>query len=243
MESSVYSIEAEIEESHWWFVGRRKLIARIISSLDIPIDASILDIGTSSGANLHSLKSLGYQNFCGVDISEEAINFCRQKGFEKVSKGDICNLPFPSNQFHLVLATDIIEHVDDDVRALSEVKRVLRPGGVAIITVPAFNFLWGLQDEVSYHKRRYRKKELKRKVVKAGLSCFKSFYFNYLLFIPIWLGRRIIKLLKIQIKSENELNTPVLNFILSIIFSLDVWSAPFIKPPFGVSIMMVAKKA
>ena len=101
-----------------------------------------------------------------------------------------------------MLATDVIEHVDDDLLALQEVARVLKPQGFALITVPTFPSLWGLQDEVAHHKRRYRKNELLALIEKSGLQPLRNYYFNYLLFVPIWLARQIIKLTGAEFKSE-----------------------------------------
>jgi len=142
----------------------------------------------------------------------------------------------------LVLAIDIIEHVEDDRRALREIARVLAPGGNALITVPAFQSLWGLQDEVSHHLRRYRLPVLRSTVVAAGLRPVRCFHFNYLLFGPIWLARQRLRLFKIEVASESQVNTALLNRLLSRMFDFDVRTAPRLAPPFGVSIFMLAEK-
>jgi len=159
-----------------------------------------------------------------------------------VRKGDICALPCPDHAYDLILATDIIEHVDDDAGALAELHRVLRPGGIVILTVPAFPSLWGLQDRVSLHKRRYRRRELEGRVAEAGLSLRDCFYFNYLLFLPIWLARQCIELFGVELESENEVNTPLLNRILGWVFTLDVSTAPRVRPFFGVSLLALAQR-
>jgi len=141
-----------------------------------------------------------------------------------------------------LLATDVIEHVDDDLLALQEVARVLKPQGFALITVPTFPSLWGLQDEVAHHKRRYRKNELLALIEKSGLQPLRNYYFNYLLFVPIWLARQIIKLTGAEFKSENEINSPVINRILTWIFRIDCLTAPLLRPPVGVSALVIAKK-
>ena len=222
MEASAYAIEAQVEESHWWFVARRKLLADLIVRHGIPQNAHVLDIGTGTGTNLRLLERLGFANRRGLDTSDEAIRWCAEKGLGAVEKGDISDLPFADGQFGLVLATDVIEHVDDDRRGMAEIRRVLAPGGVAIVTVPAFQSLWGLQDEVARHKRRYRIKSLRTLVQNSGLGCVESFYFNYLLLVPIWTARQVIRLARIKLDSENELNTPLLNRILTWIFMVDV---------------------
>ncbi len=143
MKSDTFACEAEVEEKHWWFVGRRRLFGGVIRDLTLAKEAAILDVGTSTGTNLRMLRDLGYSNVTGVDLNDDAIRYCKSKGFPDVRKGNICELPFADNSFDLVLATDIIEHVDDDLAALREVLRVVRPGGTALVTVPAFKSLWG----------------------------------------------------------------------------------------------------
>ena len=242
MDPSTYAIEAEVEASHWWFVGRRRLLKDLITRQRIPVDARVLDIGTSTGTNLRLLKELGFSNRQGLDRSDEAIRWCAEKGFGRVEKGDACELPFGDGEFQLVLATDIIEHVDDDLRAITEIRRVLAPGGTAIISVPAFQSLWGLQDDVSHHKRRYLKKPLLELIRHGRLACGDIFYFNYLLFLPIWAARQLIRLLNIKLESENQVNTRVLNRILTGIFLLDVATARIVRPPFGVSVIAIATR-
>ena len=243
MDAGAYQIEAEIEATHWWFVGRRRLFAAEIGQIGLDRDAAVLDIGTSTGTNLRMLRALGFGNVQGLDLSDDAIRFCAEKGFPAVRKGDVRDMPFAANLFDLVLATDVIEHVDDDAKAVTEIARVLKPGGAALITVPAFRRLWGLQDEVAKHKRRYRKSELLELVAKTGLRIERQYYFNYLLFLPIWLGRRLIGLFRPALKSEAEVNSPFVNRLLSIIFAADTMTAPALRVPFGVSALVLARKA
>ncbi len=242
MEATVYEVEAAIEESHWWFVGRRALFAREILRAGIARSARTLDIGTSTGTNLRMLRELGFRDVIGVDASEEAIRYCAGKGLAPVRKGDACALPFADASFDLVLATDIIEHVDDDLLALREIARVLAPGGKALITVPAFPSLWGLQDEVARHKRRYRMRPLRARIAASGLGPLRGYHFNYLLFAPIWAARRVMAALGIRLESEAQINTPALNALFSALFSLDVRTAPWLHPPFGVSILCLAER-
>ena len=126
--------------------------------------------------------------------------------------------------------------------AIAEIARVLAPGGRVLITVPAFQSLWGLQDRQAMHKRRYRINQLLPVLESANLMPARFYYFNYLLFIPIYLSRRVIDFLKIDLKSEGQVNTPLINRVLLAIFRLDVRSAAVIKPPFGVSILVMAAK-
>jgi len=242
MEASVYAQEAMIEATHWWFVGRRKLFAAEIARAGVSNDARVLDIGTSTGTNLRMLRDLSYRQVAGLDSSQDAIRFCEEKGLGPVYRGDVCAMPFADESFDLILATDIVEHVDDDIRAVQEIARVLAPGGTILITVPAFKSLWGLQDEVAQHKRRYTQKMLTKIVASAALQTTRCYYFNYLLFAPIWMARKLIHVLNIRLESEAQVNTSALNRILSLVFKLDIWTASKIHPPFGVSILAIAKK-
>src|SRR5579863_6361463 len=192
MELATYAAEAEREADHWWFAGRRRLFGSELARAGIALDARVLDVGTGTGSNLRMLRELGFTGVTGLDDSDEAIRFCASKGFDYVRKGDICAMPFADASFDLVLATDVIEHVDDDRRAVAEIARVLRSDGVALVTVPAFKSLWGLQDRQAHHKRRYRMRMFAAALRSSGMRIERSYYFNYLLFAPIWLARKLI---------------------------------------------------
>lgn len=242
MEQSVYEVEARVEAEHWWFRGRRLLFAKELRELEIGVSARGLDIGTGTGSNLRMLREQGYQNITGVDLNEVAARYCLAKGFTSVLVGDANHLPFSESQFDLILATDTIEHIEDDQKSLREIHRLLSPGGCVIVVVPAFASLWGLQDIVAQHKRRYHMDDLRKKIRSCGLTIRKAYYFNYLLFMPIWLARRLMKVFQIKLASESDLNSPLLNRLLCWVFAFDVRTAPLLRPPFGVSIMVVAQK-
>ena len=242
MDIATYAIEAEVEATHWWFTGRRRLFAREIDKTGLPRTSRVLDVGTSTGANLRLLRDLGFHAVDGLDFSNEAIRYCRERGLGLVRYGDVCSMPFADGSFDLLLATDIIEHVDDDAKALGEIARVLRPGGKVLITVPAFAMLWGLQDRIGQHKRRYRMRQLADRVTRAGFAIDVGYYFNFLLFLPIWIGRRLIDIIRPEIQNEAQINSPLLNRLLSAIFAADIAISPVIRPPFGVSILIVAEK-
>jgi SAM-dependent methyltransferase len=242
METGTFTIEARTEATHWWFVGRRKLFAREIARAGVPATARVLDVGTSTGTNLRMLRERDFTRVEGLDVSPEAARYCAEKGLGSVHVGDVCAMPFNDETFDLVLATDVIEHVDDDGQALAEIARVLRPSGLAIVTVPAFQTLYGLQDRVGRHRRRYLKAGLLARLGRAGLQVESSFYFNYLLFLPIWAARRLIDLLGARLDSEAEVNSPAMNWLLGKVFALDIWSARALSPPFGVSLFALVRK-
>ena len=241
MERATQAVEAHIERDHWWFRGRRRLVAATIRAFGIPPSAQVLDVGCGTGSNLRLLVELGFGDVTGLDRSEEAIRWCREKQLPPVERGDLCALPFPEDHFDLVLATDVLEHIDEPGVGVAELRRVLRPGGTLIVTVPAFESLWGLQDDVAHHKRRYHRDELVVQLRDSGFTVARSFHFNFLLFVPIWLARRLMRWLGVEVASENEINTPWLNALLARIFAFDVWAAPRLRPRFGVSILAVAR--
>lgn len=242
MDEAVYAAEAKIEATHWWFVQRRRLFAGLIRQTGIAPDAVIVDIGTGTGSNLRLLRDMGFRNVAGIDPSPDAARWCAEKGLGAVRQGDIRALPLPDASVDLILVTDVVEHVNEDRHALSEIRRVLRPGGAALITVPAFPSLWGLQDERSHHHRRYRMRPFLALLGESGLVVERKFHFNYLLFIPIYLARQVISLFRLRLDSENDVNNPFLNRMLSAIFRFDVATAPYLRPPFGVSILALSRR-
>lgn len=240
MQHFVYETESKIESTHWWFQTRRSMFAKYLQ--DFKKDVSILDVGSSSGTNLRMLKELGFTNYSGFDMSELSKKFCEEKQLGNVILGDICQTSLLDNQYDIILATDVIEHIDNDDLALQEIYRILKPEGKLIITVPCFMTLWNRHDVVSMHKRRYRLKEIKSKLSQAKMHVKESYYFNFFLFIPILFFRKITEILGIKIKSENAVNNRFFNTIFRLIFELDVFLARKIAFPFGVSAFIFAQK-
>lgn len=241
METITYEIEAQVGAEHWWFQARRDILHSLVSRLMPPGTPRIYDLGCGTGHNLKMLQELG--DATGVDMSPEALAFCRAQGCRSVVEGDLTALPLADDCADVVVASDILEHLDDDAAGARELARVLKRGsGVAIVTVPAFAWLWGLQDEVSHHKRRYTKRELERLLTGAGLRLEKLTYFNFFLFPPTFLGRLLIRLFKPQIESENTLTGPGLNGVLRRIFASEAHWLRVGGFPIGVSVLAIARK-
>jgi len=236
-----YDVESKVESFHWWFVVRRKLLKSILCSLNVQKNSLTLDIGCGTGSNLRVLVSAGLHPI-GLDRSICALTLVKEKGDYPLLVGDLNKLPLKTKSVGLIIAMDILEHLEDDTHGINESYRVLKEDGLLILTVPAFRFLWGIQDRVTGHKRRYTRKEIMNKIKEAGFDLLKSSYFNFFLFFPILIARRIIQLLGLEIGSENEVNFPLLNFILKTIFSLELYLLKYVSFPFGVSIVCVAKK-
>lgn len=244
MEQHTYGIMNDVEDKHWWFVGRRAILEEFMrmiirnpkSEVQNP---KILDVGCGTGANLGMLKQFGEAE--GVDVSDDALEFCRKKGL-KVHKGLAEKLPFADESFDVVTALDVVEHLDDDVSGLKEMHRVLKMGGKTLIFVPAFMWLWGVQDDISNHRIRYTKAQIVERLQSAGFEIERATYANWTFFAPILVGRTLMKITGIKPESENNVNVSALNGIFGKIFSSEkLWLKNF-NFPFGVSIVITAKK-
>jgi len=242
MKEHTYPIMFSVEQSHWWYIGRRKILARFVEDICRRVTdrrPRILDVGCGTGANLLMLSEYGDAE--GVDVSEDALAFCRQRGLEKVKLGAGEELPYDDGTFDLVTAFDVVEHMDDDLAGLSEMRRVLRPGGRVLLFVPTFMFLWGVQDEVSNHRRRYRLPELRRALEQAGFEIERATYANITFFMPILLVRKLMRLAGIKTDTENTINVPALNGVLGSVLGAESAVLRYMDIPFGVSGLCVAR--
>jgi len=243
MQQHTYSIMYQVEERHWWFVGRRAIIESFLAAVIGQIGKRrprILDVGCGTGANLQMLGAYGVAE--GVDVSDEALEFCRARGLAKVKHGAAESLPYEDASFDLVTALDVVEHLDDDDAGLKEMQRVLRPRGRALLFVPAFMFLWGVQDDISHHRRRYTAGELQMKLRAAGLTPERITYANVTFFLPILMGRWLMRLTGVRPASENNITISGLNGVLGKILGSERWWLRKLSFPFGVSIVCVARK-
>src|SRR5690349_2640084 len=244
MKEHTYPIMFRVEQSHWWYTGRRKILTVFVADICRRVTdrrPRILDVGCGTGANLLMLSQYGDAE--GVDISDDALAFCRERGLDQVRKGAGEQLPYDDSTFDLVTAFDVVEHMDDDLAGLREMYRVLRPGGHALLFVPTFMFLWGVQDEVSHHRRRYRLSELRRVLEKAGFEIERSTYANITFFLPILLVRKLMSLTGIKTDTENNINVSALNGVFGALFGAESAVLRYMNLPFGVSGLCVAKKA
>jgi ubiquinone/menaquinone biosynthesis C-methylase UbiE len=239
---SSYDVENKVESLHWWFVVRRKLLKSILACTQVPANCLTLDVGCGTGSNLMALASAGLHAI-GLDRSVYALHLIKSKAGIPLLAGDLNYLPVKTESVGLVIAMDILEHLEGDAEAILESYRVLTKGGILIVTVPAFKSLWGIQDVVTGHKKRYSKKEVTNKLKNAGFDIIRSSYFNFFLFFPIFMARRLMRLLGVKIRSENEVNSPVLNFFFKTIFSMEPHILNYFSFPFGVSIFCIARKS
>lgn len=243
MEQHTYSIMYEVEGAHWWFVGRRRIISSFVEQICREMKTErprILDVGCGTGANLEMLARFGEAE--GVDVSPAALAFCRARGLERVRQGAAEELPYEDGTFDLVTGLDVVEHLDDDVAGLREMRRVLKTGGRALLFVPAFMFLWGVQDDISHHRRRYTLKSLRRVVREAGFEVERATYANISFFAPILLGRTLMRVTGLRPASENNINVPALNGILGRLLGAESFWLRRTNFPFGVSALCVARR-
>jgi SAM-dependent methyltransferase len=236
-----YDVESKVESFHWWFVVRRKLLRSILTSLKVPKNCVALEVGCGTGANLSTVGSARLYGI-GLDRSVYALTLLKTKGNFPLLAGDLNELPIKTRSIGVIIAPDIFEHLENDMNGIRESYRALSHDGILIVIVPAFKSLWGIQDVVTGHKRRYSMKEIRKKLKENGFDILKSSYFNFLLFFPILISRRMIHLLGLKIESENEINFPLINFFLKAIFSLEIYLMKYFSFPFGVSIFCIAKK-
>ena len=245
MQQHTYAIMDEVEGSHWWFVGRRKILESFLEPIVEKLggrstELHILDVGCGTGANVEMLSQYGQAE--GVDVSDDALEFCKQKGL-KVQKGLAESLPYEDEAFDLTTALDVVEHLDDDIAGLEEMFRVTRKGGYSLVFVPAFMWLWGVQDDISNHRIRYTKRQIVDRLEKAGYSVERATYANWTFFTPILAGRTIMKLTGIKPESENNITISGLNGILGKVFGSERFWLRHLNFPLGVSIVVVARRA
>ena len=246
MERATYEVEAQVERRHWWFRGRRRILARLLARLapPLPAGARVLDVGCGTGANGPVLAGDG-RVAIGLDASPVPLGLAGTgaRGHAARVRGDALALPFADGAFDLVVALDVLEHLDDDRAAARELARVTRPGGALVVFVPALRLLWGLQDDVSHHRRRYGKAELRAVLESAALGVERLTFFNTLLFPPILAARLAMRLHRPRIDSENQVGGRIANALLGAVFAAEAPILEHIDLPIGVSLACVARRS
>jgi SAM-dependent methyltransferase len=230
-----------LETWHWWFCGRRRIFEAILRrELRTKASASIVSLGCGPANGLSWLKPFAGPEgrVVGVDV-ESVHTYTRPPGIDYIL-GNMEAVPLADRSFDVVLALDVLEHLDGDVEGLCEAARLMKPGGLLLLTVPAFPSLWGRNDVVCHHRRRYTKRTLYDVFSRAGLPRPSIAYFNALLFAPIagvrWTRRALGR--DELLRSDCEDSRPgVLNDLLTRVFAAERYLIPRWPFPVGVSLM------
>jgi len=242
MQEALYDELYNTEEIYWWFRARRSIIHSLIRRYHKGPEPSILDIGCGAGYNLKYLSG-HFSDVKGLDSSDRALSFCRERGVQALKGSLPDEVPFEAGSLDIVLMMDVLEHIEDDRGAVEAVWRLLKDSGLFIITVPAHRFLWTSHDELHSHKRRYETCEIRKLFEGLPFDKVLLSQFNTLLSPPIVASRLFAG--KRRCRSEkagiNLLPGPI-NRLLESIFAAEKHVIPYIPLPFGISIIAVYRK-
>lgn len=250
MDPNAYRQFLELEETHWWFRGRRTVYFGLLESfLAGKRPARVLDLGCGYGGFLPGLARHGARVFPS-DVSAESLRHCAARGFPGGVVASGYALPYRDASFDLVCLFDAIEHIPDDARVMHEVARILVPGGAVLVTVPAYQFLYANNDRIAQHQRRYTRGMLRRLFEDAGLTVRRNTHSNVLLFpliLPAVLGIKALeKLLPRKVDSDHtNLSWPLprpLHDLLHAIFASELVVSRRFEWPAGHSIAAIAVK-
>jgi len=236
----------EVERFHWWWAGRQELVKNLLTPEQ---PKKILDIGCGTGETLTYLKTqFPKTQMQGIDLSPEAVKFTLKRG-HKAKKSAATKLPFKDNTFDAILLLDVIEHIKDDYAVIKEAKRVLKPGGVIVLTAPALQFIWTSFDENQGHFRRYNRHRLIDIATKNKLKINFLSYFNFVLSPMVIAIRLLTKLpgLKKHGEYDSRLNYKIaynklVNTILKTLFITEIKLLKFIHYPIGISVAIKLQK-
>lgn len=249
MDPQLYRQFYEIEDRFWWSVYTRRVFFQLIAERAGMRRGRALDVGCGTGAMLRELSAGGWTLVAGCDDSTLALGFCRQRGAGALVRASAPALPFADASMDLVLALDVIEHLDDDVAALREMARVCRPDGHLLIHVPAFPILWSDKDARNHHRRRYRRAALRAAVAAAGLDVERLFFLTALPF-PAALARALAQRLAGG-GTSGEAAAPLdglyripaaLNRALIALMGLERRVVTRVPVPFGMSLACLARR-
>jgi ubiquinone/menaquinone biosynthesis C-methylase UbiE len=232
-----------VERDHWFYRGKRTIVRRWIERFQpLTAEKTLLDVGTGTG--LFASEMSKHCTVTGVDDHEEAINLARRRAGPTFVQAPCNALPFPEGSLDVCTALDVLEHLPDDLGALAEMNRVLKPGGIAVVTVPAFMLLWSEWDVVLHHQRRYRKYQVADLAKKVGMEIQTCRYINSAMFLPIVAYRKLREwtpLFRGKDRAEDNVPGPFLNGLLESTFvGPACWR--WFHPPFGVSVLAVLRK-
>lgn len=244
MDEQRFDVMAGVERDHWWFRAKRRLVARALDGVRGE-RGRLVDVGCGTGATVNALGSPDYHVAVGIDPSAHALDLARadriagplflRAGAERIPLGD--------DRIDELTSLDVVEHLDDDVAALSEYRRVVRPGGTVVLTVPAYQWAWSDHDEALGHRRRYTVPELERTVRLAGLEIERATYFHSWL-VPLALLIRRTPLRRLtggRTQDEVSLAAPWMNRLGNALARAEATLLGRFNLPFGLSILLVAR--
>lgn len=242
MDAELINTEKGIEDSYWWFVGRRAIIDSILRRFVKHVHSAV-DIGCGSGRNM-LLLSQYCDRVMGLDRSPAALELAAAHGFP-VRQADAHSIPLDESSADLLCAFDVLEHLDDDMCALSQFHRVLQPGGLLLVTVPAYRFLWSEHDEALMHRRRYAASELHMKLTRSGFVVLKRSYAVFFPFLPIVIYRLFRGLFPkdpFAPRASHVILPTFANKFLVVLLKLEAWTMGAVNLPWGTSIVALAQK-
>ncbi len=241
MEEKIYHLQYIAEDKFWWFLVRNRIVYELINNYcKIPENSTVLDIGCGTGGFTRFLN-IQY-NVIGIDSSQIALDYCRKRGLSNLYCGILDDFNFKNENIQIITLLDVIEHIENDVDILQKSYDLLDNNGYIVITVPAYQWLWSNHDVLHRHYRRYTKKRLVELMQGSGFKVLYTSYFNTLLFLPAVFLRFIEKITGKTSNSELENPEPALNGIFKIIFGFEQHLLKKIIFPFGLSIIIIAKK-
>ena len=241
MERVVFDRMAELDQDHWWFLARRRILEKLIARIIRPPEKSrLLEIGCGTGHNLAMLERFGKVDACELDRCARALASKRLGREVKDSKLPDLSM-FERNSYDVAALLDVLEHVADDTGSLRAIHRRLKPGGALILTVPANRWMWSAHDVAHHHFRRYSKRDLAHVVKCAGFEIELLSYFNTILF-PLIAAARILGKLARKEAADDNLPPAPLNALLDRIFGFESSLIGCLPMPFGVSLVAVVRR-
>lgn len=239
MEAVAYQSLRDLQDRHWWFVGRRSVLTRLLSRLSLREGARILEAGCGYGGNLGMLARFGEVQ--AFELDESARRHASASSGIEIASGKLPDqVGFPGEAFELIVLLDVLEHIEEDVESLRALRERLAPGACIAVTVPAFPWLWSTHDEVHHHKRRYTRAGLRRALSEAGFEAIELGYFNSILF-PLAVAHRCAARLLGRHGGTDAMPHPVLNRIFAKLFALERhWIGRVPLPP-GLSLYAIAR--